>query len=579
MYDLKYLPDVLVLLSASIFIIVLLKRLRLSSVLGYLIVGAIIGEHGFNLIQEPKYSQNFAEFGVVFLLFVIGLEITFERITRMRLHVFGFGTLQLVITSLLLFIIFYYIMKMKAPISIVIAAAMSLSSTAIVLQVLQERQRQSTQVGRLSLAVLLMQDFAVVPLLAILPLLVGKTDYIISSIAMSTLKALGAIVAFTIIGRVVIRPLFSIIGSAKSDEVYVPTTLVIVLGAAMITNSLGLSTAMGAFLAGLVIAETEYRTRVEHSIMPFKSLFLGLFFMTVGMSINIEFIIDNLKSVALAAAALILIKTFIIFCLCKLFRFPTGAALHSGLLLSQGSEFAFILFDLSYQQRFMTADLSQFLLMTVALSMAVTPLISIIGEWLESKLDNVNPLDYYSLEYKGIGGLDSHVIIAGFGRAGRMVAYMLSQEQIPYVAIDGNAQLVKAARKQGFNIYHGNSIDMDTFKAVGASRAKCVILTMSEKAALRKTVKNLKAAFDKLQIITRVEDFKHAAGLRKLGSFINVPSTIETGLQLGGALLKTLGIPEKEIVRMKETVRKDDYSLTEEIELFHGIAPTKIVEE
>lgn len=578
MHSLRYLPDVLLLLCVSVFIIVFLKKIKLSPVLGYLVAGIIIGKHGFDLIQEPRYSQNLAEFGIVFLLFVIGLELTIERLLRMRVHVFGFGGLQLLLTSSALSLIFYHFLGFSIAVSIVVSTALALSSTAIVLQVLHENRRQATQVGRLSFSVLLMQDFAVVPLLAVLPILSQSEDAILSAIGWSTLKALGAIIAFTLLGRIFIRPLFSIILSAKSDDVYVPTTLVMVLGAALITNNLGLSTAMGAFLAGLLIAETEYRNKVEASIMPFKSLFLGLFFMTVGMSINIDFIREHLFSLLIAALALMTVKASIIMVLCKLFRFPFGVSIHSSLLLCQGGEFAFILFEMAQKRHIIGEDISQFLLMMVAISMAITPLISIFGAWIESKLDSGANIGSTSQEYKGISDLDSHVIIAGFGRVGRVISFMLSQKQISYVAVDGNAQLVKKARSQGFPVYHGDSTDIDTFKSVGAQRAKAVILTITDKATIRKSVKKLSSQFEKLKIIVRAEDYKHGMGLRKLGADFNIPGTIEVGLQIGGAVLSNLGLSDNEITNLKDYIRKNDYSLTEEIELFRGIEPTKHIE-
>lgn len=578
MHSLRYLPDVLLLLSVSIFIIVMLKKMKLSPVLGYLVAGIVIGKHGFDLIQEPRYSQNFAEFGVVFLLFVIGLELTIERILRMRVHVFGFGGLQLLLTSTALFFVFYNFLGFSIAVSVVISTALALSSTAIVLQVLHETGKQSTQVGRLSLAVLLMQDFAVVPLLAVLPILSESEDAILSAVGWSALKALAAIVVFTLLGRIFIRPLFSIIGSAKSDDVYVPTTLVIVLGAALITHNLELSTAMGAFLAGLLIAETEYRHRVETSIMPFKSLFLGLFFMTVGMSINLDFIREHLVALLAAAFGLMLIKATIIMALCKIFRFSFGASFHSSLLLCQGGEFAFILFGLAQKRHIIGEDIAQFLLMMVAISMAITPLLAMFGAWLENKMDSKLDHASASQEYKGISDLDSHVIIAGFGRVGRVISFMLSQKQISYVAVDGNAQLVKKARSQGFPVYHGDSTDMDTFKAVGADRAKAVILTITDKATIRKSVKKLAIQFDKLNVIVRAEDYKHGMGLKKLGANLSVPGTIEVGLQIGGALLNRLGMSDSEIMNLKDYIRQNDYSLTEEIELFRGIEPTKQIE-
>ncbi|KIE04466.1 Glutathione regulate potassium efflux protein KefB [Candidatus Jidaibacter acanthamoeba] len=570
MHNLRYLPDILVLLGASVFIVVLLKKLRLSPVLGYLVVGAAIGEHGFNLIKDYQYTQYFAEFGVVFLLFVIGLELTFERLIQMRLHVFGFGGLQIAVSTLAIVAVLKQIFMIETSVAVLIAAALALSSTAIILQVLAESKRQSTQVGRLSLAVLLMQDFAVVPLLAILPLISGTKENLLAGIGLASLKALVVIILISIAGRLFLRPLFSLIGSAKSEEVYVSATLLIVLGAAMLTNELGLSTAMGAFIAGLLIAETEYRNKVESSIMPFKSLLLGLFFMTVGMSIDINFILGNLSKLFAISFGLLAIKAIIVFVLCKIFRFGTGAAIHSGLLLSQGGEFAFVLFGLASQQGIIGQETAQFLFMLVAITMAVTPLLSMLGAFIEDKVD-INQEVEGNQEFKGVSDLNGHVIIAGFGRVGRVVGFMLSQEQINYVAVDSNYTLVKQARTQGFPVYHGELSKIDTLRAVGAERAAAVILTMDDKVDLRKAVKTISTHYKNLEVIARVQDYREGKGIRKLGADIAVPSTIETGLQLGGALLKSLGIVEHEILTTKEKIRKNDYILVEELELFSGI--------
>ncbi len=574
MHNMQYLSDILILLSVSIVNVVLSRRLQLSPVLGYLVLGAMIGKDGFNLIHDTKYAINISEFGVVFLLFVIGLELTFERLVQMRLHVFGFGGLQLILTSTIIAVIIHHWLNVKLDVSIIIAGALSLSSTAIVLQVLSETKRQATQVGRLSLSVLLMQDFAVVPLLAILPIIASTEDNFASTLGVAGLKAFVAIILITIAGRVLLRPFFALIGTAKSEEVYVTTTLLIVLGAALLTSELGLSTAMGAFIAGILIAETQYRAKVEISIMPFKSLLLGLFFLSVGMSIDINIIKSQVVYIAFASIGLLLLKGIIIYLLCMLFRFRQGAAIHSALLLGQGSEFAFILFSLAAKQEIMSQMASQLLLVVVAITMAITPLLSIIGAWLEEKIDSSEDLDN-NQEFKGISDLDGHIIIAGLGRVGRVVAYMLSEHQFNYVAVDGDLQLVKKARAQGFPVYHGDLSNIDVLRAVGASRASSVILTMNDKIALRKSVKAIATNFEDLEIIVRSEDFRHGQGLKKLGASISVPATIETGLQLGGALLKNLGVAEHDIMNMKDQFRQNGYSFTEEIELFRGVAPSK----
>lgn len=573
MHDLGPLPDVLILLMVSIITVVMLRKFKISPVLGYLVFGAVIGDHGLALIKEPQYTEHLSEFGVVFLLFVIGLELTIERLIKMKVYVFGFGGLQLVLTSVLLLVLFDVVDDivldggLPLGVEIIVAMALALSSTAVVLQVLAETGKQSGQVGRLSLSVLLMQDFAVVPLLAVLPILKGGED-ILPAIGEASLKALVAIVAITMFGRLLLRPFFSLIASAKTDEVYVTTTLLIVLGAAWVTNELYLSTAMGAFIAGMLIAETEYRNRVEDSITPFQGLFLSLFFLTVGMSIDWRFILTNLSNVLIAAGGLIALKALVIFALCLIFRLGKGVAIHSALLLSQGGEFAFILFKLAATQDIISQDLAQFLLMVVAVTMAVTPLLSLIGSKIEDHLTHAKDVECGPEELKGISDLNEHVIIAGFGRVGRVVAYMLEQEQISYVAVDMNAALVKKMREDGFTVYHGDMSDVETMKSVGIARASAVILSMSDKTSIRKAVRNLAKNFKDIVAVSRVEDLKHGRNLKKLGATMTVPTTIETGLQLGGVALKNLGRVEHSILSIKEKIRKNNYTLAEEMELF-----------
>ncbi len=570
MHDLHYIQDILILLSASIIIEVFMSKIKMSPVLGYLVVGTLIGDHGFGIIKVNEYTESIAEFGIVFLLFVIGLELTFERLIRMRLHVFGFGTMQIAITGYILANLIQAYFKMNTIVSGALGAALALSSTAIVLQVLHEGKRQNTQVGRLSLAVLLMQDFAVVPLLTIMPMLSDTSGNIAGTIGIAMLKAVATIAVITIIGRIFLRPFFSIIGSANKDEVYVTTALLIVLGAAWTTSQMGISTAMGAFLAGLLIAETEYRNKIEDSIMPFQGIFLALFFITVGMSIDIKFIIQNFSKIMMISAVLMIVKASIIIVLSKIFRFRWTSSIHSGLVLAQGSEFAFILLAMASKQGIILGHTAQLLLMVVAFTMAVTPLLSILGAKIEDKLGKEEEVES-NQEFKGVSDLSSHVIIAGFGRVGRMVAYMLSEENVDYIAIDSNIVLVKKARAEGYQIYHGDMGNENTLKAVGAERAAAIVLSMSDRVSLRKATRLISTEFKHMNIIVRVEDYKHGVNMRKLGASSTVATTIETGLQLGGAMLRALNIPEHELIEIKEKVRKDDYLLVEEIELFKGV--------
>jgi CPA2 family monovalent cation:H+ antiporter-2 len=565
MNEVDYLPSVLILLIASILVVILLHKLKTSPVLGYLIAGAVICS--YKLLPYPEYAHALGEFGIVFLLFVIGLEMSFDRLMKMRLHVFGFGGLQVIITSSVIAAIIYNFFGFSPSVSVVVGLALALSSTAIVLQVLSESGRQSSQVGRLSLSMLLMQDFAVVPLLAVLPLLTNPTEEIMHVIAMSGLKALGVIIIITIFGRLFLRPFFSLVASVKTDEVYLTTALLIVLGTSWITNELGLSFAMGAFIAGILISETEYRNQVENIIHPFQGLFMGLFFLSVGMSIDVAFILSKFRAVIFASLGLMLIKATIILVLCKVFRLRWGAALHSSLLLSQGSEFAFILFNLAAAKGILDPKNAEFMLVVVALSMAITPLLAMLGSWIEDKIDSKEELGK-NQEFKGISDLSDHVIVAGFGRVGQVVGYMLKREQINYIIVESNGTIVKNAKQQGFPVFQGEISSESTLEALGISRVKAVILTMSDRVTLRKTTKKIFVNHKNVRIISRSEDYKHSKKLRKLGAESVVPERIEVGLQLGSVALENLDSTKHNIIVIKEEIRKNNYSMIDECELF-----------
>lgn len=564
MNDLHYLVDVLILLIASVFIVVSMNKLKLSPVLGYLVIGAFIGKYSLDLMHDYEYMEVLAEFGVVFLMFVIGLELTFERLIKMRWYVFGFGMLQIILSALIIAHVISIMFKFPTAVNIVVASAMALSSTAIVVQVLNETNRQSTQVGRLSISILLMQDLAVVPLFILLQVIVESGgEGMVMAISWAILKAIITIVCITFIGLLFIRPFFSVISSVKNNEIYVTTALLIVLGAAWITNKLGLSTAMGAFIAGLLIAETEYRYKIKESIMPFQGIFMALFFLTVGMSINIDFIVANYKMILMLSTVFITIKALVIMLLCKLFKFNWGVTINAGLLVSQISEFAFILFNIAAKQNIIGDTQVQLLLMVVAFTMALTPLLSSLGIKIEDKIGMSLDSDQ---EFKGVIDLSGHVIIAGFGRVGKVVAYVLDQKQVDYIAVDSNASLVRRSRRKGFHIYHGDLSTHEALQAIGAERASAIVLSMDDRSSITKTTRIVSKSFPNLQIIARVEDWKHANYLSKLGLHFAIPTTIETGLQLGCTVLRNLYFPEHEIVSLKDKARGNQYSFMHEVD-------------
>lgn len=554
------LVSVITLIAAAVFVVAILKRFNLSPVLGYLAAGAVIGDHGFKIVT---YEQTglLGEFGVVFLLFAIGLELSFERLKAMRKYVFGLGSLQVLVTAIIVSGAVVLISGDNNA-AIIIGGGMALSSTAIVMQVIEENRSQSTQVGRIALAVLLMQDFVVVPLLVIVPLLAGKSE---SSLAIALGTAFGkAIVVLFVIfiaGRLLLRPLFGLISSENGDsnELPISMTLLIVLSAAWGTEYFGLSLALGAFVAGVLVAETEFRLQAEESIYPFKSLLLGLFFMTVGMKIDVQEMYAQISHIIAFSIALIVIKTFIISALCILFGFDKGVSFHSGLLLSQGGEFAFILFGLGKENGLLEANTANILLLVVTSTMAFTPLLAALGqkiaEILEGRLDK-NPMQIVEL---GARDLTNHVIIAGFGKVGKMIARVLEAEGINYVALDVNSELVQEEVSNGFSIFKGDVAQIETLKAVGSERALTLILAMNNEITIKRSLKVISKIFPELNIIVRLRSLKKSTEFYDAGASIIIPEDYETGLQLGGAVLKSVGISEYEINRIKGQFRAGNY--------------------
>ena len=553
-----FLSAILLILSAAVIIVATFKKMKLSPVLGYFVAGGIIGEHGLAYVNSQN-TETLGEVGVIFLLFAIGLELTFERLKAMRRYVFGFGSMQVLITSLAIGFVAYAMGEDVAS-AVIIGGGLALSSTAIVLQVVAENREQSTQVGRLSLAVLLMQDFAVVPLLVMVPILAGEQVGLIRPIGEAFLRAVFALVSIFVVGRIFLRPLFSMISSSnprESNEIFIATTILIALGTAWLTHYMGLSLALGAFAAGLLVAETEFQLQAEESIAPFKGLFLGLFFMSVGMTIDLELVLDNLSFITALSFGLILLKTIIVIMLCLIFKFSIGNSIHVGLLLAQGSEFAFILFRLADKTGIFNIDTNT-LLLVVTITMAFTPLVAMLGSWIAKRLDKKYRLKQNEI-YKEISDMDHHVIVLGFGRVGQMVARLLEAENINFVAIDIGPEHVASERQKGNPVYLGDASSLEMMESVGIARASSVIITLSNEVTLKKTAKKISKLYPKLPIIVRAKDLAKSDELYAVGAKIIVPETYETGLQLGGAVLKSVGISEFEVSRIKNQFRAGNY--------------------
>ncbi len=553
------LQEIIILLTAAIFIVAIFKRLNLSPVVGYLVAGGIIGPHGLEIIKDVEETKYIAEFGVVFLLFAIGLELTFKRLKSMRRHVFGFGSAQFVITGVLIGWL-AYMMGQTPKAALIIGGGLALSSTAMVMQILSDSGEQSTQTGRLSLATLILQDLAVVPLLILVPLLAQTDINLGEAIVSSLLESLLAIIIIYIIGRQFLKPLYQLIASLNSNELFVATTIMVVLGSAWTTHHFGLSMELGAFVAGLLIAETEFRHQVEADILPFKGLLMGLFFMTIGMSIDLNLFKDSLWAIAGITAALVIGKSAIVMLLAHFFGFKTGCSIKTGFLLSQGSEFAFILFGLAAVVGVLEQEISQMLLLAVSLSMALTPLLHIAAKELVRRLELRNPLRLKNDEVQQETiDLADHVIVAGFGRVGQTICKLLSERNINYVAIDDNPTNVHKGRKAGYPVYYGNAERIDLLKSLGIERATLVAVTVDSKKASRIAVKSIRTAYPLLPIVARAKDRVHARELLDLGANTALAEAFESSLILGNSILKNIGIPDQDIERVIEQFRADEY--------------------
>ncbi len=563
MHSSEQLLQIVILLAAAVMIVGIFRVIRLSPVLGYLVAGMLIGPFGLKLINDVEASNGIAEFGVIFLLFLIGLELSFERLRSMRTQVFGFGGAQFLITAAVI-VFFFMGLGGEGMAAIIIGGGLALSSTAIVLQVVSEQGERSSQVGRLSLATLILQDLAVIPLLVLVSL-ASQSGSLWLAISDATMRALVCLVAIFIAGRTLLRPLFRFIAAMDNTEIFTATTMLVVLGVSMATTYAGLSPALGAFMAGLLVAETEFKPQVEADILPFKGLLLGFFFMSVGMSLNLQMLIDAFLSIVGLTVALMSVKALIIMGLCRVFGFGLSTAVHSGLLLSQGSEFAFALFALADKQGILDRDTSQVLLVVVTMSMALTPIIAQLGRKIAHTLEQ-HAISRPRLMVEETLDLSHHVIVSGFGRVGHTVARLLEAENIRYVAIDMDSFLVAKERKAGLPAYYGDTTRLHVLNALGITRARALIITHSDIRVALQTITTVREMNPELPIIARAKNIEQVQKLEKAGANLAVAEMFETSLQLGGALLKSVGINEYEISRIIDMFRAEDYALTRSAE-------------
>lgn len=560
-----YLQDILIFLSAAIIVVSVMRRFLKSPVLGYLLAGILVGPFGLKLIEGVDYAKHIAEFGVVFLLFTIGLELPWERLSSLKKYVFGLGIVQVVITALIIGLICYFLLHLSLDASIVIGAALSLSSTAVVVQILVERGDLGSRYGRVTFSVLLLQDLAVVLFLVLVNLL-NQTEgdftasFIFAALAVSILKGVFVLVTIGVLGRVLIRPIYRIVAGLRNSELFVAMTLLLILLTAYATGFSGLSMELGAFLAGLLLAETEYRHQVEADISPFKGLLLGLFFMSIGMEIDLQLFWNQCLVILGILGAFLLGKTIILVLLCKLFRLWWTTSFRIALLLAGGGEFAFVLFAPALRGDIISVEAAHILSLTVALSMSLIPLLAYVGKVITKLTEPPGAKNNVYLAQEETRDLKAHVVVVGYGRIGQIVTRLLSEHMVPYVAIDMNMTRISEGKRQGLPVFFGDARRPEIFNAIGVERARAIVLTIDQPATISRTVMTLKRNYPDVPIFVRAKDTDHALKLEKSGAIVIIPETLEPSLQIASAIMTLCGIPKDQITQSVSSLRHSLWS-------------------
>lgn len=539
------LDDVLVFLLAAVVVVTVFKRLRVSPIIGYLIAGILIGPHAFGFISDIQGTKFLGEFGVVFLLFSIGLKLTFERLHVLRRYVFGLGSAQVIVSTGLIASVSYYLGQ-SIEASILIGSALALSSTAVCLQILSERQELAAQFGRVTFATLLFQDLAVVLLLVLLTSFADEHGSIMETIGFAALKA-GIVLAIIIAaGRVILRPVYKIISSLGNPELFVAMSLLVVLATSMATHQAGLSMELGAFLAGMLLSETEYRHQVEADIQPFHGLLLGLFFMTVGMAIDLSILAEHVYIIPLIILAMILGKLVIVLGICKLFKLPLASSLRAGLLLATGGEFVFVVLAPAINAGLMPEDVGYLLYVVVAISMGLTPFLDSFGKTLADKYFQVDVTVSAKSKISEIGDLRNHVIISGYGRVGKLVGRMLAERLIPFVAIDKDMDKVNEGQSKGLPVYYGDAKRVQVMRALGLSQAKVIVICVHEATLAVKIALMVRRNFPDVKVLVRMPDDTYLDKLTKAGIEVIMPENLEPSLLLASTVFREMGVSEGE---------------------------------
>ena len=566
------LPLILVLLISSVLAVALFRRLRLPAMLAYFLVGMLLGPHTFGLLPDTEASREFAEFGIVFLMFSIGLEFSLPQLYAMRKKVLGLGGAQVFLTLAVVMMV-AKVAGLDWPAAFVIGAALAMSSTAIVSKILAERVDLNSRHGRLSIGVLLFQDIAVVPVLVLIPALGVAGANLTDVLGMALLKAAGMLLFLFTIGKWLINPWFNVVAGQRSRELFVMNVLMVTLLLAFATKSAGLSYALGAFIAGMLISETKFRYQVESDIAPFRDILLGLFFISVGMLLNLQQIAANLGLVLLILLAFVLLKAAIVSLVIRLMQYEAGVAIRTGLILAQAGEFSFVILALGVEQHLISGPALQIVLAAALLSMVLAPFMiqfngritrKLVSSYSRNSGQIVQDIDDASKH------LHNHVIICGYGRSGQYLGRFLQEESIPFVALDIDPSRVLEAAAAGENVMFGDAARRVVLEAAGAARAKALIISYADNRAAMKILHIVQEKYPQLPVIVRTVDDSNMEALREAGATEVVPEILEGSLMLASHALMLLGVPLHRVVKRIRLFREARYQLFKGY--FHGIS-------
>ncbi len=561
---------ILLLLAASVVVVVLCRLLRLPPILGYLVVGVAVGPHAFGWVPDNAGVRDLAEFGIVFLMFSIGLEFSLPQLKTMRRAVFGLGLAQVAITTGFA-MLGLHMLGYGWLAGLTLGGALAMSSTAIVSKMLSEKSELSSAHGRDVMAILLFQDLSVVAFLIAIPTLAGGGADLWKALALAAAKAGVALTVILVVGQQPTRAWFNLIARQRSPELFMLNVLLVTLGLASLTELAGLSFALGAFLAGMLIAETEYRYQVEEDIKPFRDVLLGLFFVTVGMYLDVGVVAANIGWVLLLLIGPVLAKLLLVVLLARIFGSPLGTALRTGFYLAQAGEFAIVLLAMASDLDIIEPTLAQLVLAAMVLSMLIAPFLIQFAEPLARRL-TANDWLAQAAQITQIAARtitrQDHVIICGFGRSGQNLARLLQAEDIPYIALDSDPERVSEAASDNNSVAYGDATRRETLSAAGLAKARAVAITFADTPAALKILHQVQQARPELPVIVRTLDDSELDRLLKAGAAEVVPEVLEGSLMLASHSLLLVGVPLNRVLARIRAIREERYSLFRGF--FHG---------